>query len=112
LSLRQTFYETGKCILVATNGNHLQGGKFTASHTTVIDAAREPVIAAEKLDCVTKISLGHIKKLPNGPISIKFMDEGEGCLLAKIRGVAFLQEIRIYTTDKQRTKETMSRALR
>jgi hypothetical protein len=96
----------------ATKSNHLQGGKFTASHTTVIDAAREPALAAAKLDCVRKISLGLIKKLPNGDPSLKFVDEGEGCLLVKVRGVAFLQEVRVYTTDKQATKEAMTRALR
>ncbi|MDX1934822.1 MAG: hypothetical protein SFU56_19665 [Capsulimonadales bacterium] len=95
----------------AKNG-HLQGGKFTASHTTVIDAAREPALAASKLDCVSKISLGLIKKLPNGEPTIKFADEGEACLLAKIRGVSYLQEIRVYTTDKQQTREAMYRALR
>ncbi len=93
-------------------GNHLQGGKFTASHTTVIDVAREPLLAAEKLDCVSKISLGLIKRLPNGTASIKFTDEGTTCLLVKIRGTASLQEIRIYTDDKQQTKEAMCRAMR
>jgi len=97
---------------MATSGNHLQGGKFTAGHTTVIDTAREPALAAEKLDCVTKVSLGIIKKLPNGPVSVKYSDESETCLLAKIRGIAFLQEVRVYTSDKQRAKEAMSRALR
>lgn len=97
---------------MANKNNHLQGGKFTASHTTVIDAAREPALAASRLDCVTKVSLGLIKKLPNGEPSLKFIEEGEGCLLVKVRGVAFLQEIRVYTSDKQATKEAMMRALR
>jgi hypothetical protein len=103
---------TGNNDCMATKSDHLQGGKFTASHTTVISAAKEPALAAAKLDCVSKISLGLIKKLPNGAPSIKFTDEGETCLLAKIRGVSFLQEIRVYTTDKQLTKEAMSRAMR
>jgi hypothetical protein len=97
---------------MATKGNHLQGGKFTASHTTVIEAAREPALAAAGLDCVTKISLGLIKRVPNGDESIKFTEEGETCLLVKVRGRASLQEIRVYTTDKQRTKEAMYRAMR
>lgn len=105
-------YTTGNYDSMATKSDHLQGGKFTASHTTVISAAKEPALAAAKLDSVSKISLGLIKKLPNGAPSIKFTDEGETCLLAKIRGVSFLQEIRIYTTDKQQVKEAMSRALR
>lgn len=97
---------------MATANSHLQGGKFTASHTTVIDAARAPAVAAERLDCVSKVSLGLIKKLPNGTPSIKFSDEGETCLLAKIRGTAYLQEVRVYTSDKQQTKEAMYRAMR
>ena len=97
---------------MATSGNHLQGGKFTTAHTTVIDAARAPAVAAERLDCVTKVSLGLIKSLPNGDTSIKFKDDGETCLLAKIRGTAYLQEVRVYTTDKQQVKEAMYRAMR
>lgn len=97
---------------MAASGSHLQGGKFTASHTTVIDAARAPAVAAEKLDCVTKVSLGLIKKLPVGVPAIKFTDESDTCLLAKIRGTASLQEVRVYTTDKQLTKEAMARAMR
>ena len=97
---------------MATKGNHLQGGKFTANHTTVIDAARDPALAAEKLDCVSKVSLGLIKTLPNGSASIKFTDEGATCLLAKIRGTASLQEVRVYTSDKQKTKEAMCQAMR
>ncbi|MBC8103677.1 MAG: hypothetical protein H7Z41_13960 [Cytophagales bacterium] len=97
---------------MAATSSHLQGGKFTASHTTVIDAAREPAVAAARLVCVTKVSLGWIKKLPNGAASIKFSDEGETCLLAKVRGTAYLQEVRVYTTDKQQVKEAMVRAMR
>ena len=46
---------------------HLSGGKYTASHTTVIDAALLPAQAAARLACVSKISLGLIKTLRNGP---------------------------------------------
>lgn len=97
---------------MATTSGHLQGGKFTASHTTVIDAARGPAVAAERLECVSKVSLGLIKKLPNGATGIKFSDEGETCLLVKVRGRAYLQEVRVYTTDKQQVKEAMYRAMR
>ena len=37
---------------------HLSGGKFTASHTTVIEAADAPARAAAQLECVSKVSLG------------------------------------------------------
>ena len=79
---------------------HLSGGKYTASHTTVIEAAVAPTRAAASLDCVSKISLGLIKTLRNGPIALKFSDEGPGCLLAKVRGARSIQEVRIYTSDK------------
>ena len=65
---------------------HLSGGKFTASHTTVIEAADAPARAAAQLECVSKVSLGLIKSLHNGPPLLKFLDEGPGCLLAKVRG--------------------------
>ena len=89
---------------------HLSGGKFTASHTTVIQAASVPAQAAARLPCVSKISLGLIKTLRNGPPAIKFTDEGPGCLLVKVRGGSSLQEVRVYTTDKAQTQATMEAA--
>ncbi len=86
---------------------HLSGGKFTASHTTVIQAADAPARAAAQLSCVSKVSLGLIKTLHNGPPALKFLDEGPGCLLAKVRGIRSLQEIRIYTSDKEIVKAAM-----
>lgn len=86
---------------------HLSGGKFTANHTTVIDAAEAPSRAAAELECVSKISLGLIKTLKNGPPNIKFIDEGPGCLLAKIRGVRAIQEVRVYTSAKSLVKSAM-----
>ena len=46
--------------------NHRAGGKITASHTSIIDAALPIVDAAEKLPEVTKISLGIIKQVGRG----------------------------------------------
>jgi len=94
----------------STSG-HLAGGKITASHTTIIDAARRPVLAAEKLSCVSKVSLGVIKVIPRGTASIKFLQESEGCLLAKIRGVTSIQEVRIYSSDLELVRSEMTAAL-
>ena len=91
---------------------HLSGGKFTASHTTVIEAADAPARAAAGLECVSKISLGLIKTLRNGPPAIKFLDEGPGCLLAKVRGIRSIQEVRVYTSDKESTKAAMAAAFK
>jgi len=85
-------------------------GKYTASHTTVIEAAEMPVRAAAGLDCVSKVSLGLIKTLRNGPPAIKFIDEGPSCLLVKVRGVSSLQEVRVYHKDKNAVIAAMSAA--
>lgn len=89
---------------------HLSGGKYTASHTTVIAAAEAPARAAAQLNCVSKISLGLIKTLRNGPPAIKFLEESAGCVLAKVRGASSLQEVRVYTTDIEETKIAMEAA--
>ncbi len=87
---------------------HLSGGKYTASHTTVIEAAEMPARAAAGLECVSKVSLGLIKTLRNGPPAIKFIDEGPGCLLVKVRGASALQEVRVYSKDKGAVIAAMS----
>jgi len=89
---------------------HLSGGKYTASHTTVIAAAEAPARAAARLDCVSKISLGLIQTLRNGPPAIKFLEEGSGCLLVKVRGGRSIQEVRVYTTDMAETQAAMEAA--
>lgn len=89
---------------------HLSGGKYTASHTTVIEAAEMPARAAAALECVSKVSLGLIKTLRNGPPAIKFTDEGPSCLLVKVRGVSSLQEVRVYHKDKGAVVAAMTAA--
>ncbi len=97
---------------MATNrpSGHLSGGKYTSSHTTVIAAAEAPARAAARLECVSKISLGLIKTLRNGPPAIKFIDECSGCVLVKVRGGSSIQEVRVYTTDVEETRAAMTAA--
>lgn len=92
------------------SSGHLSGGKFTASHTTVIEAAAAPARAAAQLACVTKISLGLIKTLRNGPPALKFSEDGPGCLLVKVRGTRSLQEVRVYNSDMEQVKVAMQAA--
>ena len=89
---------------------HLSGGKYTASHTTVIAAAEAPARAAARLESVSKISLGLIKTLRNGPPAIKFTEECSGCLLVKVRGASSIQEVRVYTTDVDKARAAMEAA--
>ena len=97
--------------MATKSSNHLSGGKYTASHTSIIKAAINPTKAAAQLECVSKISLGLIQSLKNGPTSLKFIDEGPTCLLVKIRGSRSLQEIRIYTSNKEVVQATMNARL-
>ncbi|XLQ20479.1 MAG: DUF2103 domain-containing protein [Candidatus Moraniibacteriota bacterium] len=79
---------------------HRQGGKMIGSHTTVIPAAERVVDFLSREDSVNKISVGFIKHgIKSGKHSIKIMEMESGLLL-KIRGSASIQEIRIYTSQK------------
>ena len=89
----------------------LAGGKYAPSHTSVTDTALKPVRAAASLSCVTKISLGMITPIGNGPISMKCSDDGPTCLLVKVRGPRSIQELRVYTSDKQSVIAAMQDAL-
>ncbi len=100
---------------MANRKGHLEGGKFGGTHTTVIPAAQGPASAASKLDCVSKVSLGLIKHAPGGKEHrISFREEGPTCILARVRGPAFVQEVRVYLTSpnyRHRVEKTMTEAL-
>ncbi|MCC2631563.1 MAG: hypothetical protein K0S20_262 [Patescibacteria group bacterium] len=85
---------------------HLQGGKFTTSHTTVIDEALRPMKAVAALPCVSKISLGHIKVITSGPVSIKCL-RFPGGVLVKFRGRTVIQEIRVYTDSADEVEKLL-----
>lgn len=89
-------------------GNHLAGSIFTSSHTTVIDEARSIAVAAAKLNQVSKISLGIIKRISNGEPRISFLDGEQACLVVKVRGRSSIQELRVYTSEKQLVKQALS----
>jgi len=90
---------------------NLAGGKYAHRHSSVTMTAFRPIKAAAALICVNKIALGVITPIGNGPVLIKFMDESPTCLLAKVRGPRSIQEIRIYTSDKEAVQQAMQKAL-
>ena len=75
-------------------------------HTTVIDAAREVVLAAQKHPYVTKVSLQKIIPVKNGQRSIKFSPINGGWRLT-IRGVKSLQDVMIYTQAPEKVKQAL-----
>lgn len=84
------------------------GGKFADSHTTVIDAAVPLVDLASNLESVSKIVLGLISQAGrgSGARSVKVSDEPAGLFL-KVRGNSSVQEIRIYTGDKEKLRSAL-----
>jgi len=80
---------------------HRQGGKITGSHTTVIPAAEKVVDFLQRHNDVNKISVGFIVHgIKSAKHTIKVMKTDTGLLL-KVRGSASIQEIRVYTKNKE-----------
>lgn len=76
------------------------GGKITASHQTVTDAASEVIRVAMGMAEVTKISLGIIKNIGGGRRSVKCTPVPAGIKVA-VRGNGSVQEIFIYTNSPE-----------
>lgn len=83
----------------------IAGRKFTKSHTTCIDSAVPIVKAAEKLDLVSKISLGIINSCKGGTSAQKTkISIIEAGLFIKVRGSTSVQDIYIFTKDPKDVK--------
>ncbi len=91
--------------MASTSKNHLNGGKYTGSHTTVIPTARIICEIASACEHVTKISLGFIKTglKANGVQSVKITEKGKYLLLA-VKGNTSAQEIHVYVTNIEQAK--------
>ena len=84
----------------------MSGGKFTGSHTTVIDAAVEILKALNTSEQVTKIAIGYIKQKVGKSASqprYKIQDNGAGIRLT-VNGPATIQEFHVYTEDPDATR--------
>jgi hypothetical protein len=80
---------------------HRQGGKIGGKHTTIIPVAEKIVDFLKRNELVQKISVGFIKQgIKSGRHALKIMEMESGLLL-KIRGTASIQEIRVYTNQKE-----------
>lgn len=84
--------------------------KISGSHTSRIDVAESVIESAGKLDCVNKIVLGVIKRVksPSAGKSFKISDVPAG-VRVKVRGPKSVQELFIYTTDRQLTTATITK---
>ena len=78
----------------------LKGSKFNGRHSTVIPSATVALEAARGSRLVSKIALGVITPLKNGPEHLKFT-EVSGGLKMQVRGINAVQIFWIYTTQPQ-----------
>ncbi|MDB5259617.1 MAG: hypothetical protein JWO73_825 [Candidatus Taylorbacteria bacterium] len=85
--------------------------KITDSHSTSTKTSSEVVAAAAKLDAVTKIGLGTIKRAPGGRRDLKFLPITGG-IKAVVRGAGAVQDIYIYTKHAKEVQEEISRVFR
>lgn len=90
---------------------HAASKKTSGSHTSRIDAAESVIKLASQLDCVSKIVLGVIKHVKSPPVgkSIKISDIPAG-IRVKIRGPKSVQELFIYTNNRQLTTSEITQA--
>ncbi|MGA2939746.1 MAG: DUF2103 domain-containing protein [Syntrophobacteraceae bacterium] len=90
---------------------HRSGGKYVASHTTLIPAAATLADIAEKQPEVKKIALGFIKAgLPSvGGKRRAKITEHPSNLFISVRDNTSTQMMVLYTADTEKTKRTIYR---
>lgn len=86
------------------------GGKFTRSHSSAIPTSSKIIDLLDSMPEVKKISLGIIKagKFSGGKRYIKLKKRRSGFLMT-VRGNSSIQEIGIYTSNKEKIIETLNR---
>ncbi|CAN5150588.1 hypothetical protein BH11PAT4_BH11PAT4_6370 [soil metagenome] len=75
------------------------GGKFSSSHSTLIEAAEPLVTFVNRLPEVSKISLGFIRSIRGNGTNLhrtKYDISEKACLKATVRGGISIQELRFY----------------
>ena len=94
---------------------HRQGGKITSSHTTVTELGSRVVDFLQKLETVSKISLGPIQNLRGngggGIWAVKIIDESH-CILVTVAQSGTVQDLRFYTDHQQQAKLALARFIR
>ena len=89
---------------------HRAGGKFTGSHTTIIEAAEIVADTAAKEKEVSKICLGMITVAPSKQVRLKFKSIQAGWEVV-VYGRKSLQSIWVYTSDPEKTKGAIETAV-
>ncbi len=85
---------------------HRAGEKMTPSHTTVTDGGAVVADGARKCAEVTKVILGRIKSQKSGMRRLKFKEINAGWVIDVV-GNSSIQQIYVYTTDREVTKKAL-----
>jgi hypothetical protein len=94
--------------------NKRMGGKYSGTHTSVIDAAGLTCDVGNKSKYVTKIFPGFIKaglKTAKGPRRVKIFVVGSKVYL-KVRDNASVQDLMFYTSDIEKALAELTDGLR
>jgi hypothetical protein len=89
------------------------GGKFSSSHSTLIEAAEPLVRFANKLPEVSKISLGFIRSIRGNGTNLhrtKYDLSEQACLKVTVRGGISIQELRLYCVSPVELQATLEAA--
>lgn len=94
---------------------HRSGGKFTGSHSTVLDGAGDVIDAAAKMLCVKKITLAIIEngvRKPSGQLKVKCMDAPnlDTCLRVTMAKGGSIQTVYVYV-EKPGDRQTVRTVL-
>lgn len=91
------------------SGKHRLGGKFSGSHSTVIDHAVRVVDKAARLEEVSKIVLGMIDHAKSRRPRITFKEIPAG-LDVIVHGPISKQTIYVYTSNAKTTQQALWKA--
>ncbi len=95
--------------------NMHSSARLTNTHTTMIGPAEVVVReGALKDPCTTRVTLGLIKRTKRnagGAFWVKFRDINGGILM-HVRGNMYVQQIRVYTNNIQKTRTNLARFVR
>lgn len=95
---------------IMSRKNHFLGKGFSATHTTVIDAAVEIVRFAVKLPGFSKAVPGFITSGIRGGVQRRVKVKAMvGGVLIIVRGSTSLQEIRVYGNDPEMIRRSIER---
>lgn len=76
---------------------HVAGGKVTATHSTVTEAAQKVVEVAERIPAIKRIAPGLITLVPGGSHHITVKSQDKGAIVLTVRMPKSIQVVVLYT---------------